>query len=302
MEAQKEVSLAVIETLDLATQRDLAEKIFTPEGVGILKAELARRSEGFVGDMETAKGRAEIISQSAKYSSDKALVNKLRLALVAEEKRRFKAIDASNKEFGDYCDECRISTRQPVTDWELIEAKRVAAEKLQIEKDVDEEFAYSLQELLVLKEEKAQREWEEAQEREAAEAEVRRAKAETDRIAREAKIKADAEAKAKSDAKEAAAKAERDKEAAVAKAKADAKATADKVAQDAKDAAARAEAQAKADADVAAKKAANARHRAHVKKSVESNLIMAVGCTPTMATQIFDAIVGGEITHVTVNF
>ncbi|MGB6105677.1 MAG: hypothetical protein WBF88_17680 [Pusillimonas sp.] len=238
-------------------------------GLDPLIEQIRAKVAGTVYNMSTAKGRDECRSDAAKVARSKTAIEKLGKALSAEYKEIPKKIDAERKRAFDELEALQKQVRQPLTEWEEAEERRVAKHRGNIEtlkayRDPEtlhgadvavlkqcigsltavvidqswEEFEAEAHRVKVaalesLSEALAVRKKYEADQAELArlkaEAEARAKKDEQDRIAREA-------AEAATKAAEAKAQAERD---AAAKREADAKAAQAKAEQDAKDAAER---------------------------------------------------------------
>lgn len=80
-----------------------------------------------VPDVSTGKGRAEIKSLAYKVAQSKTALDNAGKQLVAEAKKKLAAVDAERKKARDRLDALKVRVRQPLTDWEQAEDRRVAA-------------------------------------------------------------------------------------------------------------------------------------------------------------------------------
>lgn len=298
-----------------------AVEVFTgPQGVEKILADIEAKVAAFTPDTSTAKGRALIASMSYKVSQSKTLLDSLGKDLVSDWKQKSALVDASRKIARDRLDALRDKTRQPLTEWEESEEKRIAAEKLA--KAIDDDYAAALVEndlfdrarAVMAKEAAIARIEAERLEREAAELAAKEAKeaaerAEAERIANEERIRQEAAANAQ---KEVAEKAERDRVAAEEKAKADQAAAVAAAEEKARQDAARIEAARKAvEAEAAAKveaerkeaerKAADVEHRRTVNKEAMAGLVSA-GVSEDQAKAVITAIIGGLVAHISIKY
>jgi hypothetical protein len=97
---------------------DNLPEVFTVSGIDLLIKKIEEQVDKEVFDIDTVKGRKEIISLAAKVSKAKTAVESKRIELVKAEKQRLALIDKEGKRFRDKCDEIRDSVRAPVTEWE----------------------------------------------------------------------------------------------------------------------------------------------------------------------------------------
>jgi DNA polymerase III gamma/tau subunit len=257
--------------------------VFGGEGLDPVLEQITVTAKSLVPDLTTAKGRKEIASMANKVARSKTLLDGLGKDLVAGRKAEIKKVDEERKRMRDCLDALKAEVRQPLTNWEDAEKRRVdyhtsmikhiqdcgigfiggdpqpfgiLFRELEEKIIVDERFeefeaeAHRAKEAALAKLRTA---FEEQQKREAEQAELERLRKEAvereqkereERIAREAKENAEREAQAKIDAER---KAREDAERATHEAEARAK-------QQAIDAEA-AERKAKADAEAAERKA-----------------------------------------------
>ena len=115
-----ELELVETKTLD-------ALVIFTnPDGLDKILKEIEAKVSGIVPDISTQKGRKEIASLAYKVAQSKTLIDKLGAELTADWKDRAKKVDVSRKRARDFLDSLKDRVRQPLTEWEEAEAKRIA--------------------------------------------------------------------------------------------------------------------------------------------------------------------------------
>lgn len=301
------------------------------EGLKPLIAQVEELVFGFEHNLETAAGRKKTASLSAKVSKLKTKIDGMGKDLVADWKAKSKKVDATRKEFRDRMDELRDIARQPLTDFEAEEERKVAEEKARLEAEALAEKKESDHEIALLIDRefdrlKAEEAAELKRQQEEAEAERVRQQAEREKqIAAQAKAEAEAREKAAIEAKEkaerdaivaaelakaqsaqaerdriaAAAKAEQDRIAAEAKAKADAQAAAEaaRLAE-----IARQEDEAKR---LAAEKAKLEKDRAHASKimgAAKEHLMLVTGVDEDLAKAIVKHIHKNKINEISINF
>lgn len=102
--------------------------VFDTGGSEKIIAALEEAERNFVyPDASTAKGRKEIISFAAKFSRAKKLLDNAGKELSAYYMAKINPINAERKKLRSVCDQLKRKARQPVTDFENAEAKRVLA-------------------------------------------------------------------------------------------------------------------------------------------------------------------------------
>ena len=109
------------------------QKLFTPEGMDSIIAEIQKEVADFSADISTKKGRAEIISMAAKVAKCKAPIKNLASELKEESR---KLIDDVNSQWNRYekaMDTLRDEIRKPVDEIEEAEAKILAERKERID-------------------------------------------------------------------------------------------------------------------------------------------------------------------------
>jgi hypothetical protein len=99
------------------------QKLFTPEGMDLIIAEIKKEVADFTADIATKEGRAKIISMAAKIAKCKSPIKNLATELKEESR---KLIDGVNSQWNRYekaMDELRDEVRKPVDEIEEKEAK-----------------------------------------------------------------------------------------------------------------------------------------------------------------------------------
>jgi len=164
----------------------------------------------YVGDATTPKGRSGIISKAAEVTKAKTTIEKIGKGLNDERQRLTKLVNADRNKAKSFLEDLKAKVRKPVTDWEAIEEKRLAAERLQIEIDLDREEA--LREYDLFKREKAIVERERIAQKEAEERQrvIDEENAERERIANQERLEREAKEKAEREAAEKIAKAKQE--------------------------------------------------------------------------------------------
>lgn len=108
--------------------------VFTkPGGVEPYLNKIRIQLDAFVPIMDTKDGRDEIRSIAAKVAKSKTYLDGVGKALNDEQKEVPKKIDAARKLVRDTLDKWRDEVRQPLTDWEEAEARRVEKHAIKIE-------------------------------------------------------------------------------------------------------------------------------------------------------------------------
>ena len=109
------------------------QKLFTPEGMDSIIAEIQKEISDFSADITTKEGRAKIISMAAKVAKCKSPIKNLATELKEESR---KLIDGVNSQWNRYekaMDTLRDEIRKPVDEIEEAEAKILAERKERIE-------------------------------------------------------------------------------------------------------------------------------------------------------------------------
>lgn len=223
--------------------------IFSDNGADPLLEAIKKRVAEMPQDISTKEGREAIRSGAYEIARTKTTIDKMRVALVADEKAKLKKIDAEGARIWDELEALQKSYRAPLTAWEKQDEVRIAAHEAALAAIIEHpaygqnETAAQIAERLSYLESYPARDWQEfsaratkaltdeidrtktllaaAQKREAEQAELerlRREEAERKQREHEARIAAEAAAKAKAEAEE---KALREAEAEAARVKAE---------------------------------------------------------------------------------
>lgn len=271
-------------------------------------------------DLSTVKGRSEIASLANKVAKTKVYMDGLGKDLVSEWKSKSKVVDASRKFMRDQLDLLKVEVRKPLTDWEDSEKLRLEEEKAKLEAELLAKQIESDHEIGILMNnefdrvaaEKIEEEKRLQEERDAAEARLTELKAEQEKVAREEREKHIAQ--------EAAAKAEQEKNEAEALAK---QAEQDKI--HAQERAKIIEEQSKERAEMAAKEAvereelhrkrieeekrikqqkleANKVHVGKIRKAAKESLMLECKLTEAQAKSVVLAINKKAIANVSINY
>ncbi len=269
--------------------------------------------DNYVADVATKSGRSLCITKAASIVTQKVIVENARKALKSQYKIHIDNIDRAGKTARDSLNAVRDRVRQPVTDWEAEEKKRLQIERDLVELEMDWDEAISENNLFDREAKMAKMEMEmEIKEERAAEAEKEKKEA-ADLKLREEKIASDAKkwaeekaAKALEDAQKAKDKAVADKieakkQAEIDKAKAveDAKKAeilrqkniADKTALDAKNAKEKAE-----------KIAANRNHQKRINREIAKDLLDGLGLPEEQAKMFIVGVLANKIRHLKINY
>ena len=279
-----ELELVETKTLD-------ALVIFTnQDGLDKILKEIEAKVSGIVPDISTQKGRKEIASLAYKVAQSKTLIDKLGAELTADWKDRAKKVDVARKRARDFLDSLKDRVRQPLTEWEEAEAKRIADEEARLKYDADWDDAITAN-LLLDREREIERK----------EAEIVRIQAELDdkerkeknRLEQEERYKWIAERDAMRTAIETEMKLQAAKDTAELKRLADIKATEDRIEAERK--------KVEAAALVEAARVANQEHRFKIFNEILKD-ILGLDIEESNAKAIVKAIAEGQISHVKVIF
>ena len=112
-----ETALIVAEKLDIAV-------LFSGDGMDKILKEIESKAMAHVPDLTTAQGRDDIKSMAYKVAQSKTLIDGLGKDLVSDWKKKAKAIDDHRKTARDFLDDLKVKVRQPLTDWETVEAEK----------------------------------------------------------------------------------------------------------------------------------------------------------------------------------
>jgi hypothetical protein len=108
-------------------------QLFTENGCDPLLERIKAEVSGHEPDLSTVKGRDDIRSLAHKVSQSKAVIEKAGKKFVSKIKEQTKSIDAERKRVRDELDLLRVETRQPLTNWEAEEEKRLLGEQIALE-------------------------------------------------------------------------------------------------------------------------------------------------------------------------
>jgi colicin import membrane protein len=325
-----EAQVPEITELAVIAPADIQATFSKPGSLKPLLAKIAERARSFTADVNTPRGRRDIASLAAKIAKAKTYLDGVGKDLVEGLKELPKKVDASRKEARDFLDALRDEVRQPLTEWELAEEKRIAdrAAALEAERLAKEiENAHELANFINAEFDRKREEEKKAAELAKKEHEERIAKEAAERAKREAEDKAkeerEASARREAEAKKAKERAEQEARDAEARAKAaEEKAAKEKVeatkrAEREKKLAAEREEKAKAEAiekerhrveeekrkadAEQARREANAKNRKKVLGDVAADLV-AEGLDKDSAAKVAQAIAEGKIRHTAVTF
>ena len=117
-----ETALAVIETYTPA-------RLFEPGAIDPLIQRIKNevKAKAATLDISTDKNRKELASLAYQVGRSKTFIDKQRLTLVSDEKKRLKAIDAEGARIWDELEALQKEVRQPLTDWEEADKRRIEA-------------------------------------------------------------------------------------------------------------------------------------------------------------------------------
>lgn len=111
---------------DITTKETALQIFLTPKGTEPFIQIVRDHVASFVGDIATAKGRAEIASMARKVASVKARIEERGKEVSTELKDQPKKVDAERKRAIEELDKIRDAVRKPLTDWENSEKERIA--------------------------------------------------------------------------------------------------------------------------------------------------------------------------------
>lgn len=99
------------------------QKLFTPEGMDLIIAEIEKETSDFEADISTKKGQAEIKSMAAKVAKCKAPIKALSMELKEESRRLIEGVNSQWNRYEAAMDDLRDKIRKPVDEIEEQEAK-----------------------------------------------------------------------------------------------------------------------------------------------------------------------------------
>lgn len=113
---------------DMIASIQLTPQIFTEEGAleSVLNVidETVRQLEA---DTSTNEGRKKISSNAWRIARSKTFLDDLGKKMVTTWKQKAKKVDSKRKHLRDHLDKLKASYRQPLTDWEVADKKRIEA-------------------------------------------------------------------------------------------------------------------------------------------------------------------------------
>ena len=117
--------LLIVEKIDAAT-------VFVENGLSPLIEKIKAEVEGIVPIMGTTKGRKEIASRARWVAKNKVFIDNAGKEYVAGLKAKIKPVDAERKRVREILDKLRDEVRQPLTEWEEEEARKIEIEAARI--------------------------------------------------------------------------------------------------------------------------------------------------------------------------
>jgi len=121
--------------LALSIPDDRALAFFSrPGAVDPVLAAIRKEIDEFSGDADTDKGRKAIKSMAFKITQSKTYIEGVGKVVAADLKEIPKKVDAARKLMRDTLDAWAAEVRKPVTEWEELEAERVARHRKAIER------------------------------------------------------------------------------------------------------------------------------------------------------------------------
>jgi len=282
-----DTSMALIDPSLIA----MPTEIFRPGGIESILEQIAARARAEVPDATTHKGRSAIASLAHKVARSKTALDDAGKSLVAGWKQQSALVDAERKRARDFLDSLKDEVRRPLTEWEQ-EQERIEREAAEAKARAEQEAQRAREAAEAAEREETQRKLREA---EAALEEERqkREKAERDaQLAREALEREERERKAEADRAERL-RLEAERKSMEAEMLAERKA---------REAAEAAESKRRADEAEAKKRADDLEHRMSLRDDIINDLSIAVGLSDRDAGDVADALLAGQIRHLTINY
>lgn len=115
-----------VELLEKSRKINL-QKLFTPEGMDLIIAEIEKETSDFEADISTKKGQAEIKSMAAKVAKCKAPIKALSMELKEESRRLIDGVNFQWNRYEAAMDDLRDKIRKPVDEIEKREAEILKA-------------------------------------------------------------------------------------------------------------------------------------------------------------------------------
>lgn len=321
------------EVTDLVViEKSSAMAVFTNnEQLDPIIEKIEKEARSLVPDVSTKKGRDAIASMAHKVARSKTYIDNAGKDLVAELKALPKQIDESRRIVRERLDALKDEVRRPLTEWEAEqerikaeEAARIKAEEDRKKLESDHEIALLMNDAFdrELAEKKAAEErqriaHEEELKRQAAEQAKREAeekaaaelaaakKREEDAIAARALaelLAKQAQERAEQEAKDAAAKAEAEKKAAIEAEQRKAQEEADRIKREAEAKEAARLAEEKRIADEKAKREADVKHRKSVGTEIVNALTANTSISRDQAIEVLKALMDGLVPRTQINY
>lgn len=266
-------------------------EIFRPGGIESILEQIAARARAEVPDVETHKGRSAIARLAHRVARSKTALDDAGKSLVAGWKQQAALVDAERKRARDFLDALKEEIRRPLTDWEQ-EQERIEREAAEAKAQAEQEAQRAREAAEAAEREETQRKLRETEEA-LEEERQKREKAERDaQLAREALEREERERKAEADRAERL-RLEAERKSLEAQMLAERKA---------RETAEAAESKRRADEAEAKKRADDLAYRMRLRDDIINDLSIAVGLSDRDAGDVADALLAGQIRHLTINF
>jgi len=108
-----------------AIEKMVPAKLFKAKAIGTLLKAIEIEATAQVPDVGTPAGRDAIKSLAYKVARSKTTIDDIGKNFVAEQKAAIATIDGVRKVARDFLDILKVTVRQPLTDWEEAEQKRI---------------------------------------------------------------------------------------------------------------------------------------------------------------------------------
>jgi len=108
-----------------AIEKMVPAQLFKAKAIGTLLKAIEIEATAQVPDVDTPAGRDAIKSLAYKVARSKTTIDDIGKNFVAEQKAAIATIDGVRKVARDFLDILKVTVRQPLTDWEEAEQKRI---------------------------------------------------------------------------------------------------------------------------------------------------------------------------------
>jgi hypothetical protein len=108
-------------------------QLFAPEHLSPILERIKAEVRATPTDISNEEGRKALKALVRKVASTKTFIEAQRVALVADEKKRLKAIDTEGLRAWNELEALQVEVRKPLTDWEAAEEARVVRNERRIE-------------------------------------------------------------------------------------------------------------------------------------------------------------------------